>query len=149
MPSYNHFQVHLYNIAMPATNPPAIAPTTPGTFATAAPVCAGAEADDATDEVREAEVEKDEDTDALEDCATEDEPIIMIEPDWETEPRAPERDAEPDGTAEPERVGKSEMIADGLRDAMNVGVTIVVGTALLSVGTASVRVGMTRPLWPK
>jgi hypothetical protein len=53
-----------YNSANPANIPPAIAPTTTGTFATpAAELCAGAEV-----EVREAEVV--EDDDALEDGST-------------------------------------------------------------------------------
>jgi hypothetical protein len=65
---------HVYNIANPATNPPAIAPATLAAFATAAPVlCVGAEAEDAADEVCEAEVEKDEDSDALEDRSTDEE----------------------------------------------------------------------------
>jgi hypothetical protein len=60
----------IYNSANPATIPPAIAPTTPGTFAIpAAELCAGAEA-----EVREAEDVADDD--ALEDCSTDDEDMI-------------------------------------------------------------------------
>ena len=64
----------LYSITNPAKSPPAIAPTTPGTFATAAPVLwAGADAEVVADEVREAEVVRDDDWDALEDCSADDE----------------------------------------------------------------------------
>jgi hypothetical protein len=74
---YHSLFLPVYNIAKPANTPPAIAPTTPGTFPTAAPVlCAGAEAEDVADEVREAdeeaEVENDEEWDALEYSIVED-----------------------------------------------------------------------------
>jgi hypothetical protein len=50
-------------------------------LAIAAPVlCAGAEAEDVADEAREAEVARDDEGDALEDCCVEDEDI-----DTETE----------------------------------------------------------------
>jgi hypothetical protein len=111
----------VYNIASPANNPPAIAPATLAAFATAAPVfCAGAEAEDAADEVCEAEVEKDEDCDALEDRSTDDE----------------DTDAEREALVctDCDAVTDPDNDAEETRDRMNVGVSTVVGTALLSVG---------------
>jgi|TARA_R110002003_G_scaffold125_4_gene11396 hypothetical protein len=113
-----------------------IAPTTPGTFATAAPVlCAGAEAEDVADEVREAEVARDDDCDALDEIRTDDEDADGVA---EAEVVAL-RVAELDNSALPEIPAEA---ADETRERMNVGVTSVVGTALL-------RVGMTRELAPK
>jgi hypothetical protein len=62
----------IYNRAKPASIPPAIAPTTPGTFATpAAELCADAEV-----EVEVRDAEDVEDDDALEDCSTDDEDMF-------------------------------------------------------------------------
>jgi hypothetical protein len=57
-----------YNIANPANSPPAINPTTPGMFTAAAPVLDVATgADVVTEDVREAEVARD-DCVAFDDC---------------------------------------------------------------------------------
>lgn len=136
-----------YKIAKPATSPPAIAPTTPGTFTTAAPVCAGAEEEAAADEVLEAEVEKEEDSAALEDMAMDEELMVALRL-CESVAMEVGRTAEPDAVIKPETtVEAPETAADEApgRDAMNVGVTTVVGTASLSVGmglgTAGTSVG--------
>lgn len=101
-------------------------------------LCAGAVAEDVAEEVREAEVEKDEDSGALEDAATDDEEIIVALRLWDTEARV-DGDAEPDRVTEPEMIAEPEAEAktDEIRDAIKVGVTMVVGTASLSVGTAT------------
>jgi hypothetical protein len=75
---------HNYNIATPANKPPAIAPITPGTFTTAAPVlCAGADADaeDVTEEDREteADVERDDDSDEDMEAVADREAVVCTE----------------------------------------------------------------------
>jgi hypothetical protein len=93
-----------YNSANPANIPPAIAPTTTGTFATpAAELCAGAEV-----EVREAEVV--EDDDALGDGSTDDEDVFK-----ESE-RDMDCDSERDMVLLAEREGAPEIEAERVTD---------------------------------
>jgi hypothetical protein len=91
--------------------------------------CGEADVEDAADEVCEVEVkvevekdevEADEDCDTLEDRSTDEEDTEALV--------CTEGDAEPDKVIDP------EIEAEEARDRMNVGVSTVVGTALLSVG---------------
>jgi hypothetical protein len=95
-----------YNIANPANSPPAINPTTPGKFIAAAPVlCVATGADVVADDVREAEVARDECV-AFDDCCAEvddmdekaDEVWFSRDAELENEICA-DREAEPDGYA--------------------------------------------------
>jgi hypothetical protein len=105
-----------YNIATPANNPPAIAPTTPATFAPAAPVlCAATDALDVrvTDELRAALVDIDDARDTvalLEAIVAFDDIDTATDPETEESIDCIDCDAAPDDTA------------DDTRERMNVGV---------------------------
>jgi hypothetical protein len=111
-----------YSIATPATNPPAITPTTPATFAPAAPVlCTATDVREAEDVVRAALVD-------MNDALLDDLSTLDID--------ATDMAVDLDTVAFIDMDGDPEM-----RDLINVGVWMVLGTPLESVGMVSVMEG--------